>query len=336
MIATSVGSLPASDSFLEATRVVAGELSLPHLVELPGLGPGADMVGRTGYLLSTVSSDLSWETTPTGWRHSSAGRVMRRAGSWWNESCDALEQVLDGYRGPVKVQVCGAWTFASAVESVRGERLLADPGFVRDVSAALHSAIAVHVTDIRTRIPGADVIIQVDEPGLAAVLAGSVPTASGFGRIAPIDVHLMRDNFRDLVENIHAMGAQVAVHSCAASAPWAMLSSVGADILSGTAESLGEAVGEHVDSGRSAWLATVPTSPPASSAADVGEVAARRSEQLRRRLGFAESVWAERTAVTPECGLGASSQSWARAALVATREAARVLSGAQMSETGEA
>ena len=62
--ATGVGSLPGTDP-LEALRVVFGELpDLPHLTELPGRGPGADLTGRTAALLI----DLPVELTPTGWR----------------------------------------------------------------------------------------------------------------------------------------------------------------------------------------------------------------------------------------------------------------------------
>ena len=46
--ATGVGSLPGTEP-REAAALVTGELpDLPHLPELPGRGPGADMVGRAG------------------------------------------------------------------------------------------------------------------------------------------------------------------------------------------------------------------------------------------------------------------------------------------------
>jgi len=78
---TGIGSLPGTDS-LEAARVIAGECSdFIHLHELPGRGPGADMIGRTGGMLSAVSQEFSIETTPRGWRFvQSAGKDTRRAG----------------------------------------------------------------------------------------------------------------------------------------------------------------------------------------------------------------------------------------------------------------
>ena len=45
--ATGVGSLPGTD-MVEAIKLVFGELpDLPHLPELPGRGPGAELIGRT-------------------------------------------------------------------------------------------------------------------------------------------------------------------------------------------------------------------------------------------------------------------------------------------------
>src|SRR5690349_12471685 len=68
--ATGVGSLPGS-SPAEAAAMVAGELpALPHIVELPDRGVGADMVGRAVGMLV----DIYGEVVPSGWR------VSRRPG----------------------------------------------------------------------------------------------------------------------------------------------------------------------------------------------------------------------------------------------------------------
>src|SRR3954447_3517315 len=62
--ASGVGSLPGSDP-AEALRLVVGELpEVPHLPELPGRGPGADLIGRSAALLVDLAVDL----TPAGWR----------------------------------------------------------------------------------------------------------------------------------------------------------------------------------------------------------------------------------------------------------------------------
>ena len=44
-VGTGVGSMPGTDA-REAAAIVNGEVDLAHLVELPGRGLGADMIGR--------------------------------------------------------------------------------------------------------------------------------------------------------------------------------------------------------------------------------------------------------------------------------------------------
>lgn len=344
--ATSVGSLPVPDveltrRFDEATRIVVGELpDLPHVVELPLLGPGADMVGRLGALIGEVSSDLSWETTTDGWRRASApGLVMRRALSWWRESLDALETHAAGSPAVVKTQACGPWTFASSVEVASGDRALRDRGLVRDIADAWSEALISHVADVHRRITPGEVIVQVDEPALPAVLAGTIPTASGLGRLPAVDPVLVRTVLSQSLTRLHAAGARVVVHCCAREVPLALLHESGADGLS---IDLGlhddrddEAVGTWVDSGRMLWLGVVPTSPP-SGAVQVVDTALRAAERLRQRLGFDPEAWGRSLVVTPTCGLGSSTPGWSRTALGATREVASRLSGAESATTGEA
>ena len=78
----------------EAAAVVAGELpDLPHLAELPGRGPGADMVGRAAALLV----DLHVDVQPSGWRLvDRPGRDERRARSYLSHDLDELEAACAG------------------------------------------------------------------------------------------------------------------------------------------------------------------------------------------------------------------------------------------------
>ncbi len=68
--------MPGTDP-AEAVAVVLGELpDFPHLPELPGRGPGADLTGRTAALLV----GLAVETATSGWRFAARpGRDLRRA-----------------------------------------------------------------------------------------------------------------------------------------------------------------------------------------------------------------------------------------------------------------
>src|SRR5216117_4162436 len=101
----------------EAMRVVAGELpDFPHLPELPDRGPGADLTGRTAALLV----EIAVEVTPRGWRLAERpGRDLSRARTMLSSDLDAMEEALDGFRGPLKIQLCGPWTLAATLELPR-------------------------------------------------------------------------------------------------------------------------------------------------------------------------------------------------------------------------
>lgn len=322
MRATGIGSMPVGDgTYAEATAIVVGELAdFPHLVELPGKGPGADMLGRGGALLSQISSDLSWETTPAGWRQTSGqGMAMRRALSMLGESMDALEERLDGYTGDVKAQVVGPWTFAASVDTAKGARILRDLGFVDDIVAALTQAAVNHIKELRKRLPLAKLWIQIDEPSVRAVLDGKIVNASGMGTIAAVDIVRMTSSLRGMVDAIREQGARVAIHCCSSNPPWPILLKSGVDAVSFDVAlhqpQDDDYVGELFDQGRLPWLGVVPTRPVPSAA----DAAKAMGETLRRRIGIDEQSWGEHIVVTPACGFGNSDPAWTRTALAATR-----------------
>src|SRR5260370_5728460 len=171
--ATGIGSMPGTDP-AEAMRVVAGELpDFPYRPELPDRGPGADLPGRTAALLV----DMPAEVTPRGWRLAERpGRDLARARSMLASDLDVLEEVLQGYEGPLKIQLCGPWTLAATLELTRTMNMaLADPGAVADLTASLAEAAAAHAADMARRVPGAPLVVQFDEPALPSVIAGLGP-----------------------------------------------------------------------------------------------------------------------------------------------------------------
>jgi hypothetical protein len=333
MIATGIGSMPADVGFAEGTRIVVGHYDqLPHVVEIPSLGPGADMVGRFGALLSEISGDLSWETTTTGWRRTAAqGRHMRRALSWWGESLDAFEEQIHAAQASmVKTQVCGPWTFAASVDALSGDRVLRDAGMVRDIGVASTEAVVAHALDVRQRT-GAQVVVQIDEPSLPAVLAGGIPTGSGLGRIRPVDPVAARTALGQIVTALKAVDAIVAVHCCAADVPLTLLREAGVDVLSIDLSlhdrRSDDVLGEHIDSGLQVWLGLPGGSGqngPADELVDRGIAAV---EALRHRLGFDEDQWARGVSVTPSCGLSGVDLPEARRIMSATRRVSDHLSG---------
>ena len=269
MTVTGIGSMPGTDS-AEAARIVAGELDVPHLVELPARGPGGDMLGRTLALVSSVTGEFAAETTPDGWRLAGGrsggdlGRQMRRGASWLAEDVDRMELELAGFTGRVKVQVAGPWTLAAGVEAVRGTRLVADPGACADLGAALAEAVAEHVAMVRRRIPGAQVVVQVDEPALPTVLAGHIRTPSGRGALRVPEVPEVVSGLGVVVDAATRAGAALTVaHCCDREVPFDVLRRAGFGAVAVDTGLLGEsgdeALGAWWDAGGVVVLGAVPS-----------------------------------------------------------------------------
>ncbi|MFI8292340.1 methionine synthase [Streptomyces sp. ms191] len=318
--ATGVGSMPGGDA-REAARTVAGSFEdFPFLAELPARGPGADMIGRTIGLLVEMYAHVE----PSGWRVSDRpGRDTRRARSWLGEDLDALEEFTQGYEGPLKVQAVGPWTLAAALELRGGEAALGDPGACRDLVGSLAEGLRGHLAELRRRVPGARLVLQLDEPSLTAVLRGHVRTASGYRTHRAVDRQVVESALREVIA-VH--DGPVVVHSCAPDVPFALLRRAGVSGVSFDFSLLTERdeepIGEAVESGTVLFAGVVPsTDAPLSDPG--GSVMGVRT--LWRRLGLNPGTLADSVVVTPTCGLAGASPAYARAALAHSARAARSL-----------
>lgn len=326
---TGVGSWPGEDPD-EAVRTILGELpELPHLPELPARGIGADMIGRTAGLLV----DFPVEVQPSGWRVADRpGRDLLRAASLMSRDLDSLTEHAHGYSGPMKIQVAGAWTLAASVELRSGQRMVSDAGAVRDLAESHVEGVLAHVAEVGKRLPGARLLVQVDEPSLPAVLWGTLPTASGYGRHPAVDRVRVEGVLRTLFTAIEEAGAVPVAHCCASGVPIDLLRRSGARALSLDAYLLtredDEMLGVAVEAGTGLLLGTVPAvdedrartarmSDPATTVDPVRE--------LWNRLGISPDLLSHAVVTTPACGLAGASPAHARAALTAARAGARVL-----------
>jgi hypothetical protein len=320
--------------------VIAGELpALPHLAELPGRGPGADITGRAAALLI----DIPTEITPRGWRVAERpGRDLRRARSYLSSDLDAAEETLDGYQGPLKLQVEGPWTLAAALEQPRSlNPALADPGLVADLTASLAEGLAAHVAEVAKRVPGATIIVQVDEPALTAVSRGSIPTASGLSRVRVPDEEFLRDRLRQVTS---ATSRYTVVHSCGRDVAFGIIKGAGADGLSLDISQLRiqdyDELAEAAEAGRGLFLgyterpgaaqpgpAQAGAARPGSAgpASKPGRGTADAIAALWRRLTLPPATLTRQVVVTPSCGLAGCSPAQARDELRRCAEAARIL-----------
>lgn len=321
--ATGVGSLPGTDA-REAAKTVTGSFEdFPFLAELPARGPGADMIGRTTGLLAELYAHVE----PSGWRISDRpGRDTRRARSWLGEDLDALEEFTQGYEGALKVQAVGPWTLAAALELHGGEAALSDAGACRDLAASLAEGLRGHLADVRKRVPGASVVLQLDEPSLTAVLLGHVRTASGYRTHRAVDRQVVEAALRDV---IGAHDGPVVVHSCAPGVPFALLRRAGAAGVSFDFSLLTERdeepIGEAVEAGTKLFAGVVPSTDPASGALSDPGGSVMGVRTLWRRLGLNPGTLAESVVVTPTCGLAGATPAYARKALAHCVRAARSL-----------
>ncbi len=325
--ATGIGSMPGGNP-AQASAVIFGELpDFPYLPELPGRGPGADMIGRAAALLV----DMPVETTPRGWKLAARpGRDQRRAAAFLSADLDALQEAADGYSGTVKIQASGPWTLAAAIERSRSQDpVLSDAGAIADLTASLAEGIAAHVAGVRNRVPGATIVLQLDEPSLPAALAGLVPTASGLNRVGAIDDTAAASGLGAVLS---AGAAFTVVHCCAADVPFAVIKETGAgavsfdlgmlrapdlDRVAETAESgLGLLAGALSEQDAKLLTSARPQDP---------RPAASRVISLWHRAGLPPGTLAGQVVITPACGLAGMSPDAARAALELCREAARAV-----------
>ncbi|MCE0485533.1 uroporphyrinogen decarboxylase/cobalamine-independent methonine synthase family protein [Ornithinimicrobium sediminis] len=320
---SGIGSWPGTD-VREAVRVVRdvlGEASaegvtgLPYLPELPARGPGADMVGRATRLLVDLAVDLQ----PQGWRLvDRPGRDAERTASFWRHDLDELAEAYDGWSGPLKVQVGGPWTLASELWLPLGDRVLSDAGATRDLCASLAEGVAGHVGEVRRLVPGAEVVLQVDEPSLGTVLLGRVRSESGYRVLRAPEAAEAVAALRQVLDGAVSGGAaRTVVHYCAAPPPVPVLRDARPDALSLDVTALGarawESLAVAVEAGTALWAGLVPADgDPTAYRGPHDDLVARWGEVGLPRRDLADVT------VTPACGLAGATPRSARALTEAT------------------
>lgn len=325
-VATGVGSMPGTD-FAETLRTVLGELpDLPHVPELPARGAHADMVGRSLAVVAALGADL----VPDGWRltgSEASGVDHRRARSLLAQDLDTAEEQTQGLEGPLKLQVTGPWTLAATVEKPRGDRVLSDHGARRELAAALAEGVSEHLADVRRRVPGAQLVLQLDEPALPAVLGGRVPTASGLHRHRSVDLPEASALLEQVLASARDAGATTVVHCCDGDAPVGLLTGAGADGVSVDLAVLDAGSYDHLaellEAGRPVHLGVVPGTDPDPWPAETPTT--EKVLRLLDMLGLEPST-VPSLVVTPACGLAGASPAWAREALRLVRTVASNLS----------
>ncbi|MGA4507342.1 hypothetical protein ACQB6R_06470 [Propionibacteriaceae bacterium G1746] len=312
LIPAGIGSLPGDDLGAAVRMLSEATPDVVAVPELPGRGVGADMIGRTGAMLSGLGLDLQ----PAGWRLvDHEARDQRRARALLRRDLDDLEEHLQGFAGVAKFAVAGPWTMAALVERPRGDKVLGDFGARRELAASLAAGVGELLADMGRRLPQVTWWAQLDEPMLRPVLAGQVATASALHRhrrVDATDAAAALDLFADVA-------GVVGVHWCGAADVDVMrrtrLSAAAVDIAALATADLDD-LSAWLESGRRVWWGTVPTANP-----DVLEPVDRSADRLFRLFRTLEldpAVLLRDALVTPACGLGLWSPSVARQVLERT------------------
>jgi len=319
--ATGIGSLPGTD-IAEAQRLIFGELpEFAHLAELPGRGPGADIIGRSAGLLVDLPVQLyagDWQIAPR------PGKDLRRTIDLLDRDLDQISEQGEGYTGTFKVQAAGPWTLAAGIDLLIGGRLLRDAGAVRDLTDSLAEGLRRHVADVRKRLPRATVLLQLDEPSLPTVIAGRVPTESGLSAYRAVDGPAAATGLRTVAE---AVGVPVIVHCCAPDTPLQVIRDGGAAAISldlGQLKDL-DPLGEAIEAGVGFFAGAAATQPRPDGRPPSSQQIADRVRKVWDRLSFPAALLPRQVVVTPACGLAGASPEYVRAVLAACREAGRRL-----------
>lgn len=320
---TGIGSWPGTN-LQDALEIAFAEApELPYLPELPARGAHGDLIGRSTAYLAGLSVDLQ----PAGWRLTDgSGREHRQSKATMRSDLDLLEEVAQGYSGLFKFSFAGPWTMAAMMERPRGDRVIADSGARRDLGQSLAEGISQTIAEMRRRLPDIRPVVQLDEPSLPAVLAGSVPTASGFSRHRSVDEMEIGETYAQLVALLGSpeSGAPVTLHSCAPGVPIPLLHGAGIRGLSLDLDQLTsrdwDALGVAMEDG--VWLGAGAL--PTGSTLSPDQVSDRVLRPLRA-LGL-DPVIAARLVVTPACGLAGVEPTAALRALRTVRTAAGIVS----------
>lgn len=283
---SGLGPWPGADA-LEAQTVVVGDLAdtpagvagLPFRVQQSRTG-AVDATARAAALLV----DLPVELGVHGWKLADhPGRDLARLRSVLGEELDALAVAALGYAGPLVAPVQGPLTLAASLYLARGDRALADAGAVRELTESLATGVGEELRRLRVAVPGAEPVVLLHEPMLAAVLVGAVPTFSGYSAIRPVPAAVAAERLRTFADAVRAAGAsRVVVHLGDA---WAALPAVARSGVDAVGLAVGtlderawERVAEAVESGLGVWAAL----PPVASSQCAGPDVRGQAETLLR------------------------------------------------------
>lgn len=268
--ATALGPWPGQDP-VEATRIIRGELGRPHLpylAELPARGVGSDAIGRTASLLVEMAVDVQ----PHGWRIvDRPGRDLLRARSALSTDINVLADVAGAEENAApqfKIQLRGPLSLAAGLHLHNGERALIDYGARRDIAASLAAGVGDYLARVAGAVPGSELVVQLDEPDIASVLAGTLPTSSGYRTLRSVPGQEVTEHWHVVIDALRVAGAaEIIIAVPEIEAPFDRILAAGADGVAVPLKALTsrqwEQLAEAVESGKRLWAGALAVDQPA-------------------------------------------------------------------------
>jgi hypothetical protein len=264
--------------------------------------------------------ELAVDVQPFGWRLvDRPGKDSRRAASALATDINILADVAGAEDRPaaeIKVQLVGPLSLAAGLHLHNGERALLDYGARRDLAASLAAGVGLYLSRVSAAVPGARLVVQVDEPDIASVLAGTIPTSSGYRTLRAVPVSEARESWRLVLEALRAAGAaEVVIAVPEIEAPFEQILAAGADGVAVPLKALTsrqwEQLAGAVESDKRLWIGALDTTGNSlPKVADCVEAVWRPWRQLGLPATALSSV-----RVTPSSGLAGQTPAVATAVL---------------------
>ncbi len=266
--ATGSGDWPG-DQLVDAIYRIRGELGAPHLPFLPQLNQGGyrnTSLARTCCCLSQLEFDLA----SFGWRLSSgSSNEGRLARSSWAGAINTLADLIGQESSPgqnLKIQLLGPISLANQIYLPSGERASSDSGARRDLRDSFLAGLPDWLRLLQEAAPGQRLILQVDEPDLGPVLAGTVASVSGYRNLPAVTIQEVAETYSIYSRQLEPLVSQVilATPQLENALPFAAYFAGITLNLSYNNTSDWEKLAEHLEAGRRAWLG-LPTGQEAES-----------------------------------------------------------------------
>ncbi|MCS4534846.1 hypothetical protein [Corynebacterium sp. HS2168-gen11] len=198
MVAYLSGSLPGQD-LVAAADVIASETgNLRTIAHLPARGLLDDAYAASLRMIP----DLAVEQGPRSWRISTRPQLIsRRMWDVYERDLDVYEQLWGSSNLSVCISMHGPWSIATALELQSGHRAVTDNGARNDIFEIIAGSMREHCQYLRKRF-GGEVVLDLYEPALAHLIAGTVQGTSQFDTIAAIPVQNIGEKLHTLIREI--------------------------------------------------------------------------------------------------------------------------------------